>query len=80
MSGTPRPGAITWAELTAENAEQLRDFYETVAGWTPEPVSMGGYSNYAMNDGDAAAIRSSSRPTLQLHCGAPVLRRRDQSC
>jgi uncharacterized protein len=46
---------ITWRTSRPENAEQLRDFYEAVAGWTPEPVSMGGYSDYAMNDGDAAA-------------------------
>jgi predicted enzyme related to lactoylglutathione lyase len=52
MGGTPRPGTITWTDLTVENAEQLRDFYESVIGWSPEPVAMGGYSDYAMNDAD----------------------------
>ena len=40
MNRTPSPGTITGADLTAENAEQLRDFYEAVAGWTPERLSM----------------------------------------
>jgi predicted enzyme related to lactoylglutathione lyase len=52
MGGTPRPGTITWTDLTVENAEQLRDFYQSVTGWAPEPVAMGGYSDYAMNDAD----------------------------
>jgi predicted enzyme related to lactoylglutathione lyase len=57
MGGTPRPGTITWTDLTVENADQLRDFYEAVAGWAPEAVSMGSYSDYSMNDanGEAAA-------------------------
>jgi predicted enzyme related to lactoylglutathione lyase len=54
---TPRPGTITWTDLTVDNAEQLRDFYQSVIGWTPEPVPMSGYADFAMNDagGDAAA-------------------------
>ena len=52
MGGTPRPGTITWADLTVENAEQLRDFYQSVAGWAPEPVSMGSYADFSMNDSD----------------------------
>jgi predicted enzyme related to lactoylglutathione lyase len=52
MASTPRPGSITWNDLTVENAEQLRDFYHSVTGWTPDPVPMGGYSDYAMNDAD----------------------------
>ncbi|SRR6266545_3402435 len=57
MAGTPRPGTITWTDLTVDNAEQLRDFYQAVTGWTAEPVPMNGYADYAMTDadGDAAA-------------------------
>jgi predicted enzyme related to lactoylglutathione lyase len=57
MGGTPRPGTITWTDLTVERAETLRDFYASVAGWAPEPVSMAGYSDYVMNDaaGEPAA-------------------------
>src|SRR3954463_5880762 len=55
MSGTLRPGTITWADLTVEDAEHVREFYESVAGWTPEPLSMGSYSDYVMNDADGEA-------------------------
>ena len=57
MGGTPRPGTISWTDLTVEDAEGVRDFYEAVAGWTAEPLSMGDYCDYVMNDadGDAAA-------------------------
>ena len=49
MSPTPKPGEISWTDLTVEQAEQVRDFYEAVVGWTPEPLSMGSYSDFVMN-------------------------------
>jgi predicted enzyme related to lactoylglutathione lyase len=55
MSTTPRPGTITWTDLTVENAEQLSEFYQAVTGWTPDRIAMGGYSDYTMNDADGAA-------------------------
>ncbi len=42
-------GAISWVDLTVPDAEGLRNFYEAVAGWTAEPVDMGGYSDYSMS-------------------------------
>lgn len=41
-------GTIGWIDLTVENAENVRDFYRAVAGWTAEPVDMGGYSDFNM--------------------------------
>lgn len=56
MSSTPRPGSITWQDLTVPDAEGLRHFYSAVAGWEPEPLSMGAYSDYVMNaDGQGIA-------------------------
>jgi len=57
MSATLRPGTITWADLTVEDADKIRDFYEAVAGWTATPLSMGAYADFVMNDegGEAAA-------------------------
>jgi predicted enzyme related to lactoylglutathione lyase len=52
MGVTPRPGTITWTDLTVENADKLKDFYQSVTGWRPEPLSMGSYSDYVMNDAD----------------------------
>ena len=56
MGGPPRPGTITWTDLTAANAPELCDFYEAVTGWTPEPLSMGDYSDWLMSDADGEAV------------------------
>jgi predicted enzyme related to lactoylglutathione lyase len=45
---TPPPGAISWTDLTIPNADEVRDFYAEVVGWTAEPLDMGGYSDYVM--------------------------------
>lgn len=56
MSSTPRPGTITWQDLTVSDAETVRDFYEAVVGWKPEALSMGAYSDFVMNaDGGGVA-------------------------
>ncbi|MFN0172953.1 MAG: VOC family protein [Bryobacteraceae bacterium] len=36
-------------DLTVENAEEVRSFYQKVTGWTFTEVGMGGYSDYSMN-------------------------------
>ena len=36
-------------DLTIPHAEEVRRFYETVAGWRADPVDMGGYSDYCMS-------------------------------
>jgi len=43
-------GSIGWADLTTENATQLRDFYREVVGWSETGVEMGGYSDFCMNE------------------------------
>lgn len=56
--GQPQVGQIGWTDLTVDNAEELRDFYGAVVGWEPEPVDMGGYSDFNMTapgDGTPAA-------------------------
>jgi predicted enzyme related to lactoylglutathione lyase len=57
MAQTPASGSIGWTDLTVPNAEALRDFYQRVAGWTAQPVSMGEYSDFVMvaSDGNAVA-------------------------
>jgi predicted enzyme related to lactoylglutathione lyase len=44
----PQTGMIAWTDLTVENADAVRDFYEAVVGWAPDAVSMGDYSDYSM--------------------------------
>lgn len=52
---TPAPGSVSWFDLTVPNADEVRDFYSAVAGWTPAPVDMGGYNDYCMMPPGAAA-------------------------
>ena len=47
MTGT-KAGSISWIDLTIDDAERLREFYERVVGWAAVPVEMGGYSDYSM--------------------------------
>jgi predicted enzyme related to lactoylglutathione lyase len=42
-------GVIAWADLTAPNATVLRDFYQAVAGWTPQNVKVGDYADFTMH-------------------------------
>lgn len=44
----PRPGTITWTDLTIVDADHVREFYQAVVGWTAHPVDMGGYADYSM--------------------------------
>jgi uncharacterized protein len=46
---TPRYGSIIWTDLTIPQAEEIRDFYAQVVGWTFTPVSMGNYADFQMN-------------------------------
>lgn len=47
-SRRPAPGSIVWTDLTVENAEEVRDFYAAVVGWTASPVDMGEYDDFEM--------------------------------
>jgi len=50
-------GKIGWIDMTVGNADELRDFYAAVVGWSHEEVSMGDYADYSMMTpgGEAAA-------------------------
>ena len=55
MSDTKKPaGTISWVDISVPNAENLREFYAHVVGWTAEPVDMGGYDDYSMNPPDGS--------------------------
>ncbi|NMP32680.1 VOC family protein [Thalassotalea sp. M1531] len=41
-------GEIAWLDLTVENAGEIRDFYQSVIGWSSQEVSMGDYADYSM--------------------------------
>lgn len=46
------PGQILSADLTVENADELRDFYSSVVGWHYSELDMGGYADYFMTSED----------------------------
>lgn len=48
MSDANKVGTIGWIDITVDDANGLRDFYESVVGWAREDVSMGDYSDYSM--------------------------------
>lgn len=50
-------GSIGWVDLTCDNAEEVRDFYSKVVGWTHEefPLDDGAYSDYTMHTADGEA-------------------------
>ena len=52
----PEVGSIGWRDLTVDDAERVRDFYAAVAGWEPEGVSMGDYSDFNMKAASGKAI------------------------
>ena len=47
-NNNPPVGSIGWVDLTIENTEQLKKFYEQVIGWKSAPVSMGDYDDFTM--------------------------------
>ena len=52
----PAIGSIGWMDLTVENAEQVRDFYQEIAGWQATPLDMGGYSDFVMSDASGKPV------------------------
>ena len=42
------PGKIGWIDLTVPDAVTIREFYQSVTGWTPSPVEMGSYQDFCM--------------------------------
>jgi predicted enzyme related to lactoylglutathione lyase len=70
MADAPKPGTIAWTDLTVPDAERVRDFYAAVTGWTPSPVEMKGYEDFAMTppggDAPVAGICHARGPNAAL--------------
>jgi hypothetical protein len=57
MSNPPEVGSVSWFDMAVENADEVRDFYRQVVGWTVTPLDMGGYNDYCMNQpGDGKTV------------------------
>lgn len=51
----PEAGSLVWIDLTVEDAEEVRDFYTEVVGWTSAEVDMGGYADYTLSAAGSGA-------------------------
>ncbi len=45
-------GTIGWIDLTVDNAEEIREFYEKVTGLKSSPVDMGDYNDHCLHTAD----------------------------
>ena len=52
----PEIGAVGWFDLTVDDAETVRDFYEQVVGWTWQGHDMGDYEDYMMSTPDGRGV------------------------
>ncbi|RPJ59576.1 MAG: VOC family protein [Acidobacteria bacterium] len=67
----PAWGSITWADLTVPDADEVRDFYKSVVGWTTTEVDMGGYSDYCMNSPEDGATKAGVCHSRGVNAGLP---------
>ena len=51
-----KAGAVSWMDLTVSNADEVRDFYQAVAGWAAKGCDMGGYEDYSMMRDDGECV------------------------
>lgn len=64
-------GQINWHDVTVKDADQLRNFYSKVAGWTTSDVPMkdadGAYADYCMH---APGEKGQAGPVVAGVCNA----------
>ena len=48
-AAAPAVGTVGWIDLTVDDCETVRDFYEQVIGWHISSVSLGGYDDYCVH-------------------------------
>lgn len=53
-------GTINWRDLTTDKADELREFYQSVAGWTSQGLDMKNgkdtYQDYVMKDTNGNSV------------------------
>ncbi|MEO6392670.1 MAG: VOC family protein [Pyrinomonadaceae bacterium] len=66
-------GAISWMDLTVENADEVKEFYQAVAGWEAVSFDMGGYNDYRMNEPETSKTVSGICHARGGNTGLPAL-------
>ncbi|MEQ9442204.1 MAG: hypothetical protein RIG62_24395 [Cyclobacteriaceae bacterium] len=51
-----KSGKIFWQDLTVSNAEQIKNFYCSVVGWTFSSVKLGDYEDYNILDSNSQEV------------------------
>ena len=52
----PRMGHIGWLDVTVQDAEKLKSFYEQVVGWKATEVDMGDYKDFVLGPPDSEGV------------------------
>lgn len=71
MEQDKTPGAITWMDLTVNDADGIRDFYKQVVGWTTMDISMGDYNDYCMVSPSDNQVRAGICHSRGSNAGIP---------
>lgn len=78
----PLPGHAVWRDLSVDDADTRKAFYESVLGWRATPVDMGGYDDFHMGDAagevvagicHARGVNAKSPPTWLVYFAVPSL-------
>jgi predicted enzyme related to lactoylglutathione lyase len=64
-------GSFNWADLTVENAEEIRDFYASVVGYSFTTFDMGGYEDFCMNSPDDGQTKTGICNSKGSNTGLP---------
>ena len=65
-SKPPKPGTVTWRDLTVQNAEQVRDFYVKVVGWSFDEFEGDFFMKPPGEDEAVASICHATGPSSNL--------------
>ncbi len=58
METEKKIGAVTWVDLTVDDADGLKSFYQNVIGWKTTDISMGDYNDYCMVSPEDDVVRT----------------------
>jgi len=64
-------GAVSWMDLTIDNAESIRDFYKNVVGWKSMDVGMGEYNDFCMLSPEDNEVRTGICHARGVNAGIP---------
>ena len=58
METEKKIGAVTWVDITVDDADGLKSFYKNVVGWKTSDINMGDYNDYCMASPEDDVVRT----------------------